>query len=133
MGRDKSERSKIRLPPFVAMPWDVLNAMAYRKLQPNASKALPYFFGRPKVSFADPQYLKTAFPFTYPEAKKLGFAKGTWARVLRDLVENGFIDPVSKGGLRGNGKSASQFKLSDRWKQYGQHDFELIDLKTWGT
>ena len=96
-------------------------------------KGPPLFLGRPKVSFADPQYLKTAFPFTYPEAKKLGFAKGTWARVLRDLVENGFIDPVSKGGLRGNGKSASQFRLSDRWKQYGQRDFELIDLKTWGT
>lgn len=133
MGRDRLQQSKIRLPPFVAMTWELLNSTAYKELQPNASKALPFFLGKPKATYGTPQYLTTVFSFTYPEAKKLGFAQATWARVLRDLVENGFIDPVRKGGLRGNGKSASQFCLADRWKKYGQHEFESIDLKTWGT
>jgi hypothetical protein len=133
MGRDKSQRRKNGLSKFVATPWDVLNSPAYIKMKPSAAKALPYFLGEPKLPFSDPEYLRIKFPFSYPKGKKLGFAKATWAIVLRELVENGFIDPVSKGGLRGNGKTSSQFRLSDRWKKYGQHDFESIDLKTWGT
>lgn len=120
-----------KLPPFVAVPWDVLNAPAYTKLPASAAKALPYFFGRPKVPFSDGQYHEADFPFSYPEAKKLGFASATWFKVLCDLVAHGFLDPVSKGGLRGNGKSCSRFSLSARWKKYGGKDFQLLDLKTW--
>lgn len=135
MGRDKREKEKRqpKAPGYVALPWDLLNAPAYVKLPPSAAKALIYFRGKPQLFFLDKLYLITDFVFTYPEAKKLGFAKATWAKVLRELVQFGFLDPVSKGGLRGYGKACSQFRLSDRWKYYGQKEFENIDLKTWGT
>lgn len=132
MSRSK-KRTSPRLPPFVATPWDVLNAPAYIEMPASAAKALPYFFGRPKVPFTDCQYHKTDFSFSYPEAKELGFASATWFKVLCDLVKFGFIDPISKGGLRGKGKTTSRFSLSSRWKKYGQKDFVAINLRTWGT
>lgn len=133
MGRDKAEKGKGKLSPFVALDWTILNSKAYKDLSGNPAKALPYFLGRPKVPSYDLHYLKSVFAFSYPEAKKLNFARGTWYRVLCDLVHNGFLDPVTKGGLKGYGKASSQFRLSDRWKKYGHPDFVYIDLKTWGT
>lgn len=133
VGRDNRQDKKCRQSRFVSTSWDVLNSKAYKDLPPTAAKALPYFLGRPKMSFNDLNYLKTVFPFTYPEARRLGFASATWAKVLRDLVAYGFIDPKSKGGLRGAGKTSAQFQLSNRWKKYGQAEFENVDLRTWGT
>ena len=133
MGHDKRQDRKSKQAPFVSTPWDVLNATAYKEIPPSAAKALPYFLGRPKVPFSDRQYLQTTFPFSYREAESLGFAFATWSNILRDLVWYGFIEPVSKGGLRGNGKTCALFRLSDRWKRYGQKDFVPVNLKTWGT
>ena len=133
MGHDKRQDKRSKQAPFVSTPWTVLNSKAYINLPPSAAKALPYFFGRPKVSFADRQYLQTTFSFSYKEAEKLGFAPATWSKVLQDLVAFGFIEPTKKGGLRGNGKVCAVFHLSDRWKCYGQRDFVLVDFKTWGT
>lgn len=119
-------RQKIRskLPPFVPLSWELLNSRAYKDLTPAAAKELPYFLGKVKVKWADPQKYLTAFAFSYKEAEGYGFARATHHRIICELVKKGFINPVEKGGLRGCGRSYNLFQLSQRWKKYGDKEFE---------
>lgn len=116
-----------KLPPFVPLTWQMLNSKAYQELPYSAGKSLPYFLGKVKVPYRDPQRHSTVFAFSYTEAKRYGFACGTHHRVIRELMGKGFIDPVDKGGLRGGGLSNSLFKLSTRWQKYGTKDFDEIE------
>ena len=122
--------SSNRLPPFVALPWKILNSRAYKELRPSAGKALPYFLGKVKVPYNNPQKNRIEFDFSYTEAKKYGFAYGTHHRTICGLVEKGFIDPVDKGGLRGCGRSYNLFRLSERWTQYGTKNFIEKDWRS---
>ena len=128
MKRGRKEKSG-RLPPFVPLVWELLNSQAYKKLQPSAAKALPYFLGKVKRCDNDPERYLDAFHFSYSEGKRLGFAFATFSKVIRDLIWFGFIDPVDKGGLRGDCKSYNVFKLSRRWKEYGAPNFEPLDWR----
>lgn len=125
MGRYTGKRGN-RLPPFVALPWDLLNSKAYKDLPPSAGKALPYFLGRVKLPFNAPERYTFDFSFSYTEADKYGFANGTHHRNISELIEKGFIDSVYKGGKRSFGMSSSLFRLSERWKKYGSADFKKI-------
>jgi len=122
MGAYKSRR-KPKMRGFVALPWDVLNHRAYKELPPSSAKALPYFLGKPKKRFDDEEFYKTAIKFSYREAKKDGFAAGTFSKIIKALVAHGFLDPVDKGGLRSSGKGYNVFKLSLRWVDYGTEQF----------
>jgi len=115
-----------KLPPFVPMTWEMLNSKAFKELSYSASKALPYFLGKPKIKLTYSEYYESVFEFTYSEAKNLGFHTKTWKRCITDLIDKGFIDPVWKGGLRGDGKSASKFKMSSRWLDYGKPEFKVV-------
>lgn len=119
-----------KLPPFVAVTWELLNSRAYKDLPASSAKALPYFLGKVKTPFKDPNKYTTNFSFSYAEAKNLGFANGTHHRVISQLMEKGFIDPVCKGGKRSFGFSSSIFTLSQRWKKYGLPDFIKIDWRS---
>lgn len=123
----KKNRKEFKNTPFVALTWELLNSKAYRQLPNSASKALPYFLGKAKIDFRDPGRYETTFPFTYSEAHRYGLAKSTFSKILRDLMKLGFIDPVSKGGLRGTGLTSSIFKLSKRWEDYGTAAFKEIN------
>jgi hypothetical protein len=115
---------------FVRMPWDVLKGKAYIALPPTAAKLLPYFFGQVQyVPYNSPTRYNTSFDFTYSEAKRYGIAKATFHDALADLIEVGFIDPVSQGGLRGYGRSSSIFKLSRRWEDYGTASFKTVSWR----
>ena len=92
----KKVRKGKRLPPFVALPWTMLNSKAYKDLPPSAAKALPYFLGKPKLPFSDPGYYSVEFGLSYGEAKRLGFAPSTYSKVIQALMRAGFIDPVYK-------------------------------------
>lgn len=129
MGREKLEEKKVRLPPFVAMPTSLILSKAYIGLPFAASKALIFFRNKPQLPFNNPQYYKVRFAFSYSEAEKLGFSKSTFAKVIRGLVAYGFLDPVSKGGLRGDQKSMSQFRLSNRYLDYGGPNFKQINWR----
>ena len=128
-GRKKAINKLKKLPPFVPLPWDMLNHEAYKKLPFAASKALPYFLGKVKMDYYDHNRLTTEFSFSYNEAMLLGFVSATFSKIIQDLVKFGFIDPRDKGGLRGDGKSNSLFCLSERWKLYGRPDFQDLDWK----
>lgn len=112
-----------KTPPFVALPFNLLNHPAYMKLKPSSAKVLPYFFGKVKVPWNDIQRHQTTFPFSYTEAARYGFATATFSAAIKDLVALGFVDPVERGGLRGMGRTTSQFRLSPRWKEYGKPGF----------
>ncbi len=118
-----------RLPPFVPLFWELLNSGVYKKLPPSAAKALPYFLGKVKRKPNDLQRYRDRFEFPYREGMGLGFAFGTFSKIIRDLVRFGFIDPVDKGGLRGDCKSSNVFKLSKRWEEYGTSNFTVMDWK----
>lgn len=115
-----------RLPPFVPLIWGILNSMAYRDLKHASAKALPFFFGKVKGNHNDPQRYYLSFPFTYREGRRLGFEPATFSTIIRELMKKGFIDPVDKGGLRGDGKGSNLFKLSRRWEKYGTKGFQEI-------
>lgn len=123
-------KKKNRLPPFVALPWDMLNSKAYKDLSHASGKALPYFLGKVKTSFNDPQRYWTEFSFSYREASKNGFATTTHHNVICELIAKGFLDPIKKGGLKSDGKGYNLFKLSRRWEQYGKPDFKEIKWHT---
>lgn len=125
----KKKRDGNSLPPFVAMTWEMLNSPAYKELPASAAKALPYFIGKVKASFNDPQRHQLEFPLCYREALNYGFAPATFSKVIQSLVTYGFIDPIDKGGLRSEGKSFNLFCLSYRWKDYGKPEFKAINWK----
>lgn len=124
-----SRRKNNSLPPFVALTWEMLNSKAYKTLKYASAKALPYFLGKIKQNYRDPQRYLIGFSFSYSEANKLGFAPATFSKVIQELVMKGFIDPVDKGGLRSDGKSYNIFRLSKRWDEYGTNEFEPKDWR----
>ena len=106
---------------FVAMTWKMLNSRAFKKLPPSSAKILPYFLGKVKEHYhpEDPARYTVHFSFTYSEAKRYGFGKSTFFKMLGDLVRFGFIDVTKKGGLRSLGGCANTlFRLSRRWEAY---------------
>jgi hypothetical protein len=119
-----------KLPPFVPLTWEMLNHKAYKSLTGLAAKALPYFFGKIKTLYKDPQRYLEHFQFSYTEAQTYGFSRSTFSRIICELIGKGFIDPVERGGLRGFGRSFNKFRLSERWKRYGKGDFEKKNWKT---
>jgi hypothetical protein len=124
---EMKRRRKAALPPFVPLTWKMLNSQAYKELPPSSAKGLPYFLGKVKCGYNDPQRYLGEFALPYTEGRRLGFAFGTFSKVIRDLIRFGFIDPVDKGGLRGDCKSYNVFKLSKRWELYGTPGFESLE------
>jgi hypothetical protein len=118
-----------RLPPFVPLTWELLNSKAYRDLPASAGKALPFFIGKVKTRYNDPQRYSIEFELSYTEAQRYGFAVATHHRTIRELMAKGFIDPADKGGLRGLGCSSNRFTLSSRWKDYGNPGFVIVEWR----
>ena len=113
------QQKKQRLAPFVPIFHDEMESTAYIKLPPSAAKLLPYFKRICVKATKGAPDTSTLFGFTYTEAMKYGFARNTFAESIKALELHGFIDIVSKGGLRGAGHTNSQYRLSQRWVSYG--------------
>ena len=114
------------------MTWTLLNSKAYQSLPFAASKALPYFIGKVKTAYRDPDRFQSDFTFSYPEGKRLGFSLATFSKIIGNLVSYGFIDPIERGGLRGYQKGYNIFKLSKRWELFGTDKFEGMSWETFG-
>lgn len=126
--RTRKRRQKgTRLPPFVAMPWELLNSRAFIELNNAARVALIYFIGKPHMIYNSPDYYDMVFGFSYREAKRLGFPSGTFFKVINELVRHGFLEPERKGGCYGDLKASNCFRLSRRWQRYGCPDFQNSD------
>ena len=127
MGRVKD---KYGMKGFAALPLTLLNSSAYKELHFSSAKALPYFFVKTRSWLSNPEFYQIEFPFSYREASRYGFAPATFFKTIKDLVSIGFVDPVRRGGKRGDGYSSSVFKMSRRWEKYGTCDFININWST---
>jgi hypothetical protein len=117
---------------FVPMTWDMLNSQAYKALPASSAKVLPFFLGKIKDAWSpnDPVRYNTDFPFTYAEAKRLGFGKSTFRKMVRDLMKHGFINLTYHGHYKTAGPQASTlFRLSKRWQQYPSALFDEGDWR----
>jgi hypothetical protein len=132
MGRTLKKKHR-RGPGFVPLFLDILNSEAYIDLRYSAKSLLPYLMAKVKTDFHDPARYQIDFPFSYTEARSYGFSNDTTEKAFRQLIWHGFIDPVSKGGLRGSGKTASTYKLSERWGHYGKASHVPVDWDQWRT
>jgi hypothetical protein len=121
-----------KLPPFVALPWSLLNHKAYIELPPTAKGMLPYFLGKVKIPITDATYYHAEFSLTFSEAVKCGCAKRSFYRVIEALMDHGFIDPVRKGGRSGGRDTSSIFLLSKRWEKYRTPLFEKVSWAQFG-
>jgi hypothetical protein len=119
-------KKKSALPPFVALSWELLNSKSFKELNFASGKLLPYMLGKPKLRFDDPNYYESVFNFSYGEAEKLGFARETFSRSIKDLQAKGFLTKVSSGGLRGDSKTYSKYQLSKEWKE--RQNKELMQM-----
>ncbi len=109
---------------YVALPWKMLNHKAYIELPPTTKGMLPYFLGKVKIHMMEHQYYHAEFSLTYKEAVHLGCARRTFTRIIMDLIEHGFIDPVRWGV-----KSSSIYRLSRRWEMFGTAAFEVFPIE----
>ena len=112
-------KRKERLPPFAAITNEEMLSQAYTDLKHSAAKAYPHFKRMDGIRRKKAGYDGT-FDFTYAEARKLGFAKGTFSAVIAELNAKGFINIVKQGGMRGCGRSNAKYRLSERWRDYGK-------------
>lgn len=124
----KWERGRSR--GFVMLFWELLNSKAYKELTPSAAKALPYFLGKVQLPPKDPNRFVEEIEFSYREGHRMGFANATFSKIIQDLIRFGFIDPVKKGGLRGDRRTSSRFRLSRRWADFGAEKFKSADWKS---
>jgi len=84
-------------------------------------------------------YQTDGLVFTYVEALEFGISKAQFHRIIKELVEKGFIEVQHQGG--GVGRDYSRYRLSDGWKKYGTPEFEKVtkrrvlqqglDVQTW--
>lgn len=128
MARSKKTKGGRKI-PFVPVAWDLLNSRAYSELTGSAAKVLNVCLGKPKVFINDVRIYAVAWEFPYSEAERFGVAKRTFNRCLCELIERGFLDCRTKGGLRGHAKTASTFSLSPRWRKYGEPDFQKMSFE----
>jgi hypothetical protein len=116
---------------FVLMTWSLLNSAAYKDLPASSAKVLPFFLGKIKeYDHSNPQRFNADFAFTYTEAKRLGFGKSTFRKMLCDLVKHGFINLSHHGHYKiGGAQPSTLFRLSKRWQQYGTAFFDEGDWR----
>lgn len=101
-------RRKNKQPPFVAMPWAMIDSPAWEKLS-NASR-VAYIHIKRQARNSHPGDLKL------PYSDMDGIMKRhTFARSIRQLEALGFIERSQIGGLY---RRTNLFRLSEEWKTY---------------
>jgi len=110
------EKQRIKLCPFVPIYLAELDSPAYQALSGNSAKLYTYLKRAcSRAACNKPANEVTIFGFTYSEAERYGFARHTFIRMIRELIDAGFLELVEKGGLRGAGGVCSKYRLSKVW------------------
>jgi hypothetical protein len=72
------------------------------------------------------EVIDNPFPFSYEEGRRRGLTDKQFGRAVRELISSGFWDLEKQGkGLQGD---YSLYRLSERWRKYGEKDFDSRDL-----
>lgn len=129
----KKRRTESRV---VVLDRQLLDSRAYADLDGNSSKALIRFMCKRQVQIspAAGKRPKTVvilnngqITYSYDEAEKHGYSRGTFVKVIDALIDHGFIDIAESGA--GLFRSATFYALSDRWQKWGTPDFVALPRK----
>jgi hypothetical protein len=123
-------KNKIMIEPdmFYSEAFKCLSASAIRTLMRCLQKrkwGKEKVKGKKRIVYYDDE----GFIFPYTEAGFLGIGTTQFWKNIKKLVEIGFLDVEHQGGWyqkNDKEKNYSVYKLSERWKKYGQPDFENI-------
>jgi hypothetical protein len=74
-----------------------------------------------------PVYDNGGLSFPYSEAESYGISTAQFYRILKILVERGFLNPEHRGGAYG--RDYSTYRLSERWRMFGTERFEYMTLE----
>ncbi len=124
MGRKKKDKSL----PFVMVEKWIMNTSAWKELKGSSVKL--YLFLRSKTC-GDVDTAKTKIfemPYSIME-KEAGLARSTIRNSLIQLENMGFIDLITKGGLRSGGLSCNEYAMSKRFINYKKDNFEKGEMK----
>jgi len=132
----KSDGSKTKKFKGLYIRPEILNSRAFNELKCSGNALYLYIcFLKKRVMVKIPVGKKKEWTctninkitFYYSEAKKLGFSSQGFNNAIDRLVDLGFIDIVHAG--IGRARIATIFALSDRYKRYGENDFQKIARK----
>jgi len=73
-----------------------------------------------------PIYDNAPLSFPYSEAEAFDISTAQFHRILKSLVEQGFLDPEHRGGAYA--RDYSTYRLSERWRQFGKDNFQHMTL-----
>ena len=110
-----------KLGSFVPLGRPLLKSLAFTSLSSSAKIAYAYFLYDKKNAHEDKVIL------TFSQAKKFNICRSqsTFTKIKKDLVKHGFLDSFDGGGLN----APAVFKISNRWKRYGEEDFKELQYK----
>lgn len=118
MGRKRGKRNQSIVGTFTPVLDTELDSEAFRCLSGSSAKVLLHF-KRLNRQLTHKHGEEIIFSYPYSRAKKAGFSESTFSRAIRELWEKGFLDIISIGGLRGAGRTNSQYKLCNYWRTFG--------------
>jgi len=103
-------KSKNKLSRFVALPWEIIDSLAWQNLT-NASRVTLIHLKR-KVVKPNPGEIS----LSYHEMEKI-MNRHTYSKALKQLEAFGFITKEQYGGLY---RRRNFFRLGEGWRRYGQ-------------
>jgi hypothetical protein len=101
---------KNKLSRFVALPWEIIDSVAWQNLT-NASRVALIHLKR-KVVKPNPGEIS----LSYHEMEKI-MNRHTFSKALKQLEAFGFITKEQYGGLY---RKRNFFRLNEEWRRYGQ-------------
>jgi hypothetical protein len=115
---------------------DLLKSEAFRTLNGQAKTVLLDFLMKRRVKQVKipggmkmPMILNNGeIQYSYKEAFERGITRPAFARALDVLIQRGFID-IAKQGSGGKHRDASLYSISERWRKWGQEDFDPGKLR----
>lgn len=107
---------------FILLSHQLMESDAFMSLSSTAKIAYIYFMHDRKNDYEFEVIL------TLGQAKKYGVCRSpsTFDKAKKELVKNGFLDPVDGGGLN----APAIFKISERWRLFGLDNYKLVKYKS---
>jgi hypothetical protein len=118
---------------LVVIEADLIDSQAHINLKGKALTILMRFFTKRQMKQnSSSEWIcinNGEIVFTYREAReKLGLHSAQFTRGIDNLIAVGFIDIAHSGS--GTQKDPSLYAMSERWRKYGQSDFEHKERET---
>ena len=121
------KKKKYRLKRKAWVEHEVMESGAFRGLPSTAMWVLLRFMQKQtwrnaKVGGHNTKiYENSCLTFTYSEAEYFGIGSTPFLRSIKTLIYRGFLDIKHRGGSFGIGCDYTTYKLSNRWREWGNN------------